>query len=358
MEVTNNSKKSREIDIISIIKKVLAEKKLLSIFMLIAAIIGIFFALGRQKEYTAYVQLAPEITSAGGMAQNISELASMVGVDLSGAGGSSVDAIYPEIYPDVVASSDFIVQLFPVMVTPLEGSENKTYYDHLNNDNKPPFWLYPIIWIKSLLPSDEESEESETVNPFQLTKPQSKTCDAIRSSISCLVDKKTSVITITVKDIDPLIAATLADTVQNRLKEHIVIYRTKKARNDLEYTEGLYKKAKDEYTKARQLYASYADANEGLVLQSYISKRDELENEMQLKFNLYNQLSQQLQFAKARLQEKTPIFTVIQSASVPIKASSTPRTITVLIFILFGIIADIIWVVYLRDTVNLFKKKK
>ena len=358
MEESQNKKNNHEIDVIGIIKKVLSEKKLLCIFIAAFAVIGVIYALNTQKTYTSTVQLAPEITSSGGMAQNISELASMVGVDLSSAGGSSVDAIYPEIYPDVISSSDFITQLFAIKVTQLEDIESKTYYDHLVLDPKIPFWSYPSIWISNIFSKDEENDTGHTLNPFKLTKAQSNICDAIRGNITCQVDKKTSVITVTVKDIDPLVAATMADTVQKRLKEYITLYRTKKARNDLEYSEILYKKAKEEYTKARQTYASYADANEGLVLQSFISKRDELENEMQLKFNMYNQVAQQLQLAKARLQEKTPVFTVIQSATVPIKASSTPRSIMVFLFVFLGVCADVVWVLYIRDSIKQFQKKK
>ena len=135
------------------------------------------------------------------------------------------------------------------------------------------------------------------------------------------------------------------------LKEYITIYRTKKARNDLEYTQNLFNEAKERYVKSRQVYGSYADANEDLILQSYRSKQEELENEMQLMYNMYKQLSQQLQMAKAKVQEKTPVFTVIQSSSVPIRASSTPRSHIVLLFIFFGIIADVIWILYLKEPV-------
>lgn len=359
MEDNGKKKKSREIDVIDIVKKILAEKKLLSGFMLVFAVLGVIYALNTQKTYTSNVLLAPEITNSGGMAKSIGELASMVGVDLSTAAGSSVDAIYPEIYPEVVASSDFIVKLFSVKVPHTDISSADNYFDHLVYDPKIPFWSYPLIWIKELFLSSEDDKGNKSeLNPFQLSKSQDNVCGVIRSNITCLVDKKTSVINITVKDIDPLIAAIIADTVKNRLKEHIILYRTKKARNDLEYAEKLFEEARANYVKARQTYASYADANEGLVLQSFISKRDELENDMQLKFNMYNQVAQQLQLAKSRVQEKTPVFTTIQSSTVPVKASSTPRAVMVLIFILIGILADALWILYLREPVKRYLKKK
>lgn len=342
--------KSREIDIIGVAKKILQNKISLAFFVLTFMIMGIIFALSTQKTYTAQVLLAPEITSSGGMAANLSDLASMVGVDLSSS-GSSVDAIFPEIYPEVVASSDFVTKLFNIKVRLQKDNTQKTYFEHLVNDQKIPFWSYPQIWLSALISPSEEGGDNNKINTFQLTTTQYEICNLIKSNVTCLVDKKTSVITIRVKDTDPLVAATIADTVQSMLKEYITIYRTKKARNDLEYTQNLFNEAKERYVKSRQVYGSYADANEDLILQSYRSKQEELENEMQLMYNMYKQLSQQLQMAKAKVQEKTPVFTVIQSSSVPIRASSTPRSHIVLFFIFFGIIADVIWILYLKEPV-------
>ena len=340
--------KTREIDIIGVTKKILRDKVSLAFFILSFMIMGVIFALSTQKTYTAQVLLAPEITSSGGMAANLSDLASMVGVDLSSS-GSSVDAIFPEIYPEVVASSDFVTKLFNIKVRLQKDNAEKTYFDHLVNDQKIPFWSYPQIWISELISPSEESGNNNKINTFQLTAAQYDICNLIKSNVTCQVDKKTSVITIRVKDTDPLVAATIADTVQNMLREYITIYRTKKARNDLEYTQNLFNEAKERYVKSRQTYGSYADSNEDLVLQSYRSKQEELENEMQLRYNMYKQLSQQLQMAKAKVQEKTPVFTIIQSASVPIRASSTPRSHIVLLFMFLGIIADAIWILYLKE---------
>lgn len=354
--MTNN--KSKEIDIIGVIRKVLQNKKSLVFFVLTFMVMGIIFALNTQKTYTAQVLLAPEITSSGGMAANLSDLASMVGVDLNSS-GSSVDAIFPEIYPEVVASSDFITKLFNIRVHLQKDDTAKTYFEHLVSDQKIPFWSYPQIWFSELVSPSEDPGDNNSINTFQLTTAQYEICNLIKSNVTCQVDKKTSVITIKVKDTDPLVAATIADTVQSMLKEYITIYRTKKARNDLEYTQTLFNEARERYVKSRQVYGSYSDSNEDLVLQSYRSRQEELENEMQLRYNMYKQLSQQLQMSKAKVQEKTPVFTIIQSASVPIRASSTPRSHIVFLFIFFGIFADIIWVLYLKEpALNYWNKRK
>lgn len=82
---------------------------------------------------------------------------------------------------------------------------------------------------------DTTNRTSSKVNPFRLTKRQDQIAKTIADNVSCTVDKKNYVISISVEAQDPLICATLTDTVQNRLQQFITDYRTSKARKDLEY---------------------------------------------------------------------------------------------------------------------------
>lgn len=349
------SSKIQEIDVIGVIQKVLQAKKTLAIFVVIFALWGVVVALNTPKEYTSQVILAPEISGAGGMAESLSSLASMVGVNLNSK-GSSVDAIYPEIYPDVMSSNDFIISLFNIKVRREKEVQERTYYDHLTKDLFIPFWAYPQIMIGKIFASKKnETVDNTKINNFQLTQQQNDVCNNIRSKISCLVDKKTSIITLNVKDNDRRVAAIVADTIQKRLQQYITLYRTKKARNDLAYTQKLFKEAKERYIRSQQSYGAYADANEDLILQSFQNKKNAMENEMQLRYNIYTQVSQQLQLAQAKVQERTPVFTVIQSASIPLKASSTPRSYIVFIYTFLGVIADIIWVLWIKDFIQKHK---
>ena len=178
---------------------------------------------------------------------------------------------------------------------------------------------------------DTVPKVQKPVDPFRLTKRQTAVSKMINSRVVCSVDKKTLVITIQVTDQDPLVCATMADSVQERLQTFITDYRTSKARKDLEYNQKLYVEAKHEYDKARQLYATFTDANQDLILQSVRTRQVDLENEMQLKFNTYNAIAAQLQAAKAKVQEETPAFTTLQSATVPIQPSGPKRKQIVMI---------------------------
>ncbi len=345
---------NKEIDIVGILKEVFSKKKLLAIYVSVFAVVGVIVALNTPKEYTASVVLAPEITGMG-MSQSLGDLASMVGVNLGGS-GNTTDAIYPDIYPDVFASTDFIIKLFNIKVKTEDGA-TKTYYDYLLKDTPVPFWKYPVVKLKLLLSKDDNGQNSSKIDPFKLTKVQDGICNRIKKNIACLIDKQTSVITISVTDLNAQISAVMADTIQKMLQDYITEYRTQKARNDLDFAQTAYSEAKVQYEKARQKYSSYMDSDADVILLSLKSKQDEMENEMQLRYNIYNQAVQQLQMAKLKVQERTPAFTIIQKATTPVKASSMPRSVIVILYMFIGGLFDALWVLWGKNYVAKLRNK-
>lgn len=321
-------------DVIRILK---ADRKRLCLYSISVGIIGLIFAFATPKIYKSTVILAPEESGAG-FSGSLSSLASLVGMNMKL--GQTGDAIYPELYPDMMKSTDFIVGLFPVVVTNSKSGQTYSYYDYLQKHQKIAFYDYPKVMLLNLIRMIQSGGaarvEGEAINPTRLTRDEYDVYLAVKDMLKCTVDRKTDVITITVTDQDPVIAANVADSVQQHLQSAITAYRTKKACIDLEYMEKLFQEAKTEYDEARHNYAKSSDANFSVELQSVKMKIDDLEKEMQLKYNIYNTIVEQLQLAKAKVQERTPAFTTIQSASVPVKHSNLPKIVSLLLSMFLG----------------------
>ena len=349
---SNTNNNSKEFDLLAIIRHILNNKISLMVWLVLFTILGITYALNKEKSYTATVTLAPEATSMG-MSQGLSSIAGSLGIDLASK-KNDVDAIYPEIYPEIFASSDFIIKLFDIPVLPKDSTTYKSYYKHIVQDHKIPFWTY---YINNFQKKEKEEPLTEKVNPTRLTKQQNKAYEQIRHNIECQLNKGTNLINISVTDVDPQIAATIADTLQQRLQQYITAYRTKKARKDYNYAEKLNNETKLIYIKARQAYSEYADANTDVTLETIKAKLEDLENEMQLKYNNYTQTQQQMLQAKERIQENTPAFTIIQQATIPLKPSSTPRTFMVLGLMITGLFVDVIWIFFIKDSIVKFINK-
>ena len=308
------------------------EKKTFLKVLAIAFVLSSFIILCVPRYYRCSVMLAPELgtdLSAGGL----SSLASSFGISLGSGAGS--DAIYPDLYPDLMESKDFQTSLFSVRVKTLDGEVDTDYYTYLRKHQKSVWWNYPKRALGRLLKKLKKKEPvysdgSGKLNPFALSEDETTVAEAIGKNVTCHIDTKTYTITITVEDQDRLVCATLADTVRVKLQQFITQYRTNKARIDMEYYKQLADAAKEEYEQARHTYSEFCDANHDVVLFSYQTEIENLSNDMQLKFNTYSAMNTQYEAAKAKVQERTPAFTIVQGATVPLKPAGPRRMLFVL----------------------------
>ncbi len=334
------------IDIRKIVMKVWRRKKLFVTVLPIVFVLSCIYIVVIPRYYKCSVMLAPELENSSLSGGALTSLASSFGFNLNN--GATSDAISPVLYPDLIASTDFIISLFPVVVTTDDGELTATYGDYMAKHQKKSIWSAPFRWVRafivSLLEDDSRYAGNGELNAFRLTKKQKDLVDVISEKVDCSIDKKTDVITITVTDQDPLICALLTDTVSARLQSFITAYRTNKARIDMEYYERLTHEAKAEYENSLLQYGRYADANINLTMESSKLKLTELENEMQIKFNTYTAMSTQLQAAKAKVQERTPAFTVLQCATVPVKAAGPKRVYFVLGMLILAFMGTVVYI--------------
>ena len=342
----DNKKDIKVIDFTQIVKKLWPHRKKYYYVLPATLIITYLFTLCFPRYYSCKVSLAPETggTSISGSLGSLSSLASSFGMG-SLAKLSSNDAIFAEIYPDVIKSKNFIAELITVDVKTQKGDISCNYYTYLRDKQKTPWWNYLIGTVQEAIsptPKDNYSGK-ETISIFNLTKPQSDVFNMVQGKISCSIDKKTDVVTIVVKDQDPLVCATMADATCQKLQDFIITYRTNKSRIDYEYYKKLCNESRKEYEKALDRYASCADAYTNSVLTIYKAKVERLENDMQAKYNIYTAMNTQMQAARAKLQEATPAFTVIESASVPIKPAGPKRVFISLFMMILAFFTLSVW---------------
>lgn len=335
------------IDFGKILKDILKHKtlyyKVLPVVFLLVAV----FTLSLPNYYQCTVKLAPELGGSAKTGGGLVSLASSFGFNI-GSAHSGTDAISPTLYPDLMNSVDFKTSLFPVKVMREEDQKTFSYYDYLMNEQKAPWWSKGMKAIFDIFITNEEDPQAK-VDPFKLTKKQTDVVKAINEKVVCNVDKKTFVITINVTDQDALICATLADSVKTRLQNFITDYRTSKARVDLEYNKKVLAEVKAKYEKARDRYAAFSDSHRDVSSQSAQTKQADLQNEMQIQQQIYQQVVAQLQQAEMKVQENTPAFTVLQSATVPVKKSGPKRVQMCILFLFLAFLGTTIWILSKED---------
>lgn len=332
-----------EIDWMEILRKIIAIRKTLYKAAGVGVVLGIIIALSIPKQYTVTVTLSPEMSGdkAGG------GLASLASSFLGGGASSSPDALNATLAPDIVASTPFILELFNTRVQTLDGKLDTTLVAYLD-EQKQPWWGYikaapgmAIGAIKSLFA--EEADTASVLNPFQLTKKESEKVEGLRKILTADVDNKTAMTTISVTLQDPKVTAIVADSVVGKLQQYIIDYRIKKAKEDCAYLEQLYKERQQEYYDAQSKYAHYFDSNRNIALQSVRAEQERLQNDMNLAYQVYSQVAQQLQVARAKIQEEKPVFAVVEPASIPLEPSGTSRKTILLGIVFLAICGAGIW---------------
>ena len=359
--VSPQQPEEQEIDLIELAQKVWAERKLVFKACGIAVIVALVVAFSIPKEYATSVTLAPE-TGGKSASGSIGALASMAGINLGASSGE--DALSPELYPDIVSSTPFLTSLFDVRVTSEEAEVDTTLYAYLKDYQHSPWWsvimsapFKALGWTMSLF-RDEPEEGDAKLDPFHLTQEESDIAKALGGRLSVSVDKKTGVTTLTVTMQDALISASLTDTVMHSLQNYITDYRTNKARHDLAYMEKLYDEAKQDYTEAQQKYAQFADANLNISRLVYRAEQERLQNEMNLAYQMYTTVSQQLQMAKAKVQEITPVYTVVQPATVPLRAAKPNKLMILVGFVFLAGVGSVGWILFVKDFIRNWKKSE
>lgn len=322
-----NKKLIPAIDFKAAWKAILKHKKLYCYTLAIAFVVAIVVGKSIPATYNCKILLAPESGSGASSLGGLAALASSFGVNIGG-GSQGGDAITPLIYPDLMKSVDFKTSLFPIKLKRKDDKKTMTYYHYLKYEWKEPWWedLFGLMAPKP--------QKDTLVNNFELTGEQARIADLAIRNVQCNIDKKTGLITIDAKAQDPYVATLLADSVRAHLQDFLTEYRTQKARHDLEFLSKLNKQAKKDYERIRQVYYEYMDANQDVSLLSATQRRNDLENELQLAYNNFTATSAQVLAAKAKVQEDTPAFTPIQSATVPLGPSG-PNTRMIMTGFLF-----------------------
>lgn len=340
----SENKELEVIDLRLMFQKIWQRKMLFVKVLPIVFILSCLYIICIPRTYTSDTKMAPEMENSmsGG---TLGSIASSFGIDLGDM--QTTDAITPLLYPDLMEDNKFVCDLFNIQVESQDGEIKTSYYEYLKKHQKRPWWNKVLAPIKKIFEQKEVSaaKKSKQLNPYLLSRNDNGIVEKIRQDITLKIDKKTGVISINTKAQDALICKTLADSVRTRLQAFITEYRTSKARTDLQYYKKLMEEAKASYEKARRLYGNYADANSEVILESYRAKQNDLENDMQLKYNNYTAMVTQYQAAKAKVQERTPAFTMIKGAAVPIKASEPKRMLFVAAMLFFALIGTSMYII-------------
>lgn len=347
LEKDNPSHDEMEIDLMNILRKIIGIRKTLYKAAGIGLIIGIIVAFSIPKQYTVKVTLSPEM----GNSKENNGIAGLAASYLGNGAtiGDGTDALNASLSSDIVSSTPFLLELMDMNVPNTDIGGMKTLAAYLDSQSSP-WWSYVfgvpgmvINGVKSLFTKEDANTSETSYGTIELTKKESEKIEFLKKNIIADIDKKTAITNVSVTLQEPKVTAFVADSVVHKLQEYIIGYRTSKAKEDCIYLEKLFKERQGEYYDAQKKYADYVDTHDNLILQSVRAEQERLQNDMSLAYQVYSQVANQLQVARAKVQEEKPVFAVVEPAVVPLKPSGKGLMIYIFIFIFLSVMSVIGW---------------
>ena len=215
-----------EIDLMDILRKIIAIRKILYKAVGIGLVIGIIVALSIPKKYTVEVTLSPEMSNSkanGGLA---SMAASFLGAGI-GMSGDASDALNASLSPDIVSSTPFLLELLSMSVPGGgEESENIDLGSYLDSQSSP-WWSYvielpsmAISGVRTLFSGEDEfdSLRNNKSGTIELTKEEDEKITSLKENITAVMDKRTAITNVSVTLQNPKVAAVVADSVVHKLQ--------------------------------------------------------------------------------------------------------------------------------------------
>lgn len=345
------------IDLFELLKKIWSKRTLIFKITGVFIFLGLLIALLSPTEYTAEATLIPEVKSSQGSASSLlREYGSILGI--RGASNTGYNStIPPQLYPNIVQSLPYQIELMNAEVSFSEFDTTTTLYSFFN-EIYSPFSLIGFIKsytiglparISSLFAGENLNDRTfprkiSRDSVLVLSQKQMGTVNKLRERLMISVDQETGLLEITAILPDPRGVAELAKTGIRLLKENVKEYRTEKARQNLEFVQEQVKEARIRFEEAQNRLAEFRDSNLNLATAKAKSREQELQSQYDLTFDLYNTLSQRLEQAKLDLQEETPVLSVLQPVSVPLNKSAPNSKLIILISGILGSILSLGWI--------------
>jgi uncharacterized protein involved in exopolysaccharide biosynthesis len=305
--------------------------------LIIAA--GGWYAFTAREEFVSEGRILPEMSGGGG--SSLGGLANLVGIGGFELGlKNGTDAIRPDLYPDIIQTTPFFLNLFDQGVITKTGDSLsfESYYHQAIEEDKAPEEI------------DTKLFKGKPEGIIVVNRVTEERIEDLKERISGNIDKKSGVINITVKMPDPVVAAGLARYVMKYLTDYVTEYRTEKSKQEVDFLGRKVAAARGEFYSDQARKARYADqfAAPTIRLQSADIQRERLESEYKLSSTVYNELLKKYEEAKIKLQQETPVFQILEPPVAPTLKSEPKKSIILLASAFLGFFLAIIIALVIR----------
>ena len=345
-----NTPEEQEIDLVELIQRMWVNRWLIVKVTCVFMALGLLVALFSPKVYTASCDVVPQ-SSKSSATSSMSSLAALAGVNLGQM--QSSETLSPNVYANIMSSTTFRKELMQTELD-FEGIGHPvSFFDYYTSKeyNKPSVISYikkytiglPFTILKAIRGEQPEPDYSAVSGGKQtietISKDEYTAMSLLNERISISVDDKKGYVTVTANMPEALAAAQMAQATFTLLERYITEFKIEKVQSNLDFVQERFDEAKRSFEDVQSRRAKLRDANMNTSRYAARTELERLDAEYTLIQSVYSSLAQQVEQAKIRVKETTPILTVIKPVTVPYAKSKPQRAMILVAFTFLGGVA-------------------
>ncbi|MFT4757160.1 MAG: LPS O-antigen subunit length determinant protein (WzzB/FepE family) [Polaribacter sp.] len=347
---TTSQDQEDAIDIIALLKNLWVARKTILKITFAFTFLGLFVAVFSENEFTASTTFVPLAQGSSLGVGGLGSLASLAGINIGG--GVNSEEISPELYPQIVSSVPFQLELLNTPLT-IEGQTRSVsysdYYENiyspglLSNIIKYTFGL-PGVLIKLVRSAPESMEAFAGVKESKLiaiSKKDYELIEGLEDRVILAVNAQEGFISISVTLPEAIASAELALKAQQLLQEYALEFKTQKSIEQLTYIEERYAEKEKAFKTIQISLARFQDQNTGINTALGRTKLLQLQSEYDLAFTVYSELAKQLETQLLQVKKDTPLFTVLKPVTIPIERSAPKRALILVLYLFLGFVLSL-----------------
>src|SRR5690554_1621752 len=340
--------KDDEIDLVALMLHIWGGRALILKTIGVFVVLGLIIALTSPTRYTASVKLIPEsnksmsLGALGGLAAQFG----FGGVTAGTEGGG----IPPDYYPEIVKSVPYL-KLLMQQSFDLPQTGPVTLYDYYHEHMQGSFigsvkkytlGLPGLLigWIKGEPEKVVVTGDSASA-VVRLSEEEREVLGWLQESLTLSIGKEIGMITLSAEMPTAELSAEVTGYAAQLLSEYAISYKTDKVREDLTFVQERYAEAEVRFEATQEALARFRDSSHGSLTALAQTQQQRLQSDYDLAFNVYKALAQQLEEARLKLQEETPVVKIIEPAVVPDEKSAPKRKMIMIVSVFLGGFAGI-----------------
>ncbi len=347
----NSNTEEDSIDVVAILKKIWLERILIAKALISFFVVGLLFALTRPVVYTSQTIFVPQVSDDKvSSANRLGSLASLAGLNLNSSDVTSDSYLSPYLYTTIIDSEEFSLRLLSAELI-VSNSDKLTIREYLSS-NQSSFNFNPFRFLKK---ETEEINSDVKKNYNFISDVDYSLLRKLRKKFTIELNEKDGFVKVLAKDRDAFVSTQLVKQITKSLQSKIIEIRTNKIKERLEFSKKQYELKKEEFNFLQNQLAEFKDSNKSISTALFLAELQKLESEYQLQESILLNLASEYNNNKIKLNKDTPIFSVIDEVSVPKNSSKSKRSTIVFLFVFFGLIVSVVFVISKNSLINLIK---